>query len=75
MIKYDEFEDRVHSLPPEARNELLDFDGYLKYKHQLGRSGPIVQLGGLWVDVNLDVSDKDVRGLRQQVTRQFLDKV
>jgi hypothetical protein len=32
-------------------------------------------VGGLWVDVNLDVSDEDIRGLHQQATRQLLDKV
>jgi hypothetical protein len=75
MIEYDELVNMVHSLPSEAQRELLDFAGYLKYKHQLKQSGPVVPLGGLWVDVDLDVSDEDVRGLREQVTRQLLDKV
>lgn len=75
MSKYPELEELVHSLPPVAKRELLDFVGYLQYKHQLDKSGPVVKLGGLWADVDFDVTDQDVRSLRQQVTLQLVNEV
>ena len=53
--------------------ELLNFLGYLQYKYQLDESLPVVRLGGLWSDIEFDVTDDDVRALRQRVTRQAQD--
>lgn len=75
MIKYPELEKAIDTLPTMAQKELLDFVGYLQYKHQADPSGPVVKLGGLWADVDFDVTHDDVRALRQQVTRQLADKV
>ncbi len=35
----------------------------------------VVQLGGLWADLDWNVSDEDVRALRRQVTNQLLKKI
>lgn len=75
MLKDLELEKAIDSLPPIARKELVDFVGYLQYKHQLDQPGRSVKLGGMWADINLDVTDEDVRTLRQRVTGQLLDKV
>jgi hypothetical protein len=75
MIKYPELEKAIEALPPAAQKELLDFIGYLQYKHHLDLSGQVAKLGGLWADIDFDVTDQDVRALRQQVTRQLADKV
>ena len=75
MIKYPELAETIGALPPTAQKELVDFIGYLQYKHRLDRSGQEVKLGGLWAGIDFDVTDEDVRTLRQQVTRQLSDKV
>jgi hypothetical protein len=75
MIEYHELEKVLHTLPPAAQEELLSFVNYLQYKHQHDQAGTIVKLGGLWTNVNLDVSDQDVRALRRQLTSQLADGI
>ena len=75
MNRYPELEKTIDALPPTAQKELADFVDYLQYKHRLDESGQVVELGGLWADIDLDVTDEDVRALRQKVTRQLGDKV
>lgn len=75
MIKYPELEKTIEALPPTAQKEVVDFIGYLQHKHGLDQPGRVVKLGGLWADIDFDVTDEDVRALRQQVTRQLTDKV
>lgn len=75
MIKYTELEKTIEAFPPPAQKELDDFIGYLRYKHRLDPSGQVVKLGGLWADIDFDVTDEDIRTLRQQVTRQLASKV
>jgi hypothetical protein len=75
MNKYPELEKTIDALPPTAQKELADFVDYLQYKHRLDESGQVVELGGLWADIDFDVTDEDVRALRQKVTRQLGDKV
>ena len=73
MIKYPELESALRNLPPAAHKELRDFLGYLQYKYRLDESRPVVPLDGLWSDIEFDVTDDDVRALRQRVTRQAQD--
>lgn len=75
MLKDSELEKKIQALPPNARKELLDFIGYLQYKHQLDPFGQVVKLGGLWCDIDFDVTDEDIRALRRQVSRQLPEKV
>ncbi len=65
----------IASLPPESLEELASFLEFLKFKYQVAGSRKVVALGGLWKNLNLDVTDTDVRALRQQVTTQLLSKV
>mgnify|MGYP001585738495 CR=1 FL=1 len=73
MIKYPDLESAVCNLPPAAHKELLDFLAYLRYKYRLDESRPVLRLGGLWSDIEFDVTDDEVRALRRRVTRQVLD--
>jgi hypothetical protein len=66
LIEYPELEKVIVSLPPVAQRELLGFVSYLRFKHHLEQDGPVVKLGGLWADLDFDVSDEDVRNLRRQ---------
>ncbi len=75
MIKYPEFESALRTLPPAAHKELLDFLGYLRYKYRLDEPRSVVRLGGLWADIEFDVTDDDVRALRQRVSHQVQDAV
>jgi len=74
MIKYTELEEVLHTLPPVAQKELLEFISYLQYKHRPDQAGSVVKLGGLWADVDFDVTDEDVRALRRQVTLQLANE-
>ena len=75
MRKHAELERAIDALPPTAQKELEEFIGYLQYKHRLGQSGQVVELGGLWADIDFDVTDEDIRTLRQRVTRRLANKV
>lgn len=75
MIKVHELESALHNLPPAAHKELRDFLGYLQYKYGLAKPRPVVRLGGLWADIAFDVTDDDVRALRQRATRHGQDTV
>jgi hypothetical protein len=74
MAKYRELEKVIEALPPPARKELADFIGYLQYKHRLVPPGEVAKLGGLWVGIDLDVTDDDIRALRQKVTDELADQ-
>ena len=75
MSKHTELEKTIEALPARAQKELADFIGYLQYKHRLDESGQVVELGGLWADIDFDVTDEDVRALRQKVSRQLAGKL
>ena len=67
----------LNKLPPSGFDELVHFLDYLKYKyeHKIGPERKVITLKGLWADIPLDVTDQDVRRLRQQVSAQLLRKV
>ena len=75
MLESNEIEQAVRNLPPQARKELWHFVDFLQHKYQADRPKEVVQLGGLWADLDWNVSDEDVRALRRQVTNQLLKKI
>ena len=75
MVKDRELQKTIDALPPSAWKELMDFVGYLQYKHQLGASGRVAELGGLWAEIDFDITEEDIRALRQQATRQLPEMV
>ena len=75
MTEIVELERLVHTWPPAARKELLDFVAYLQHKYSAGEPREIIKIGGLWADIPLDVTDQDVRALRRKSTRQIADRI
>jgi len=67
----------LNELPPSGFDELIQFLDYLKhkYKHKAGQGREVVKLKGLWADIPFDVTDQDIRHLRQRVSAQLLRKV
>jgi hypothetical protein len=57
----------IQELPQNAQDELLIFLDYLWYKYRRDEKAKIIKLGGLWSDIEFDVSDEEIRHLRQQV--------
>lgn len=65
----------IDGLPSESLDELTHFLDFLKFKYQVQRPRKVVALGGLWKHLDFDVTDAEVRALRQRVTAQLLRKV
>ena len=65
----------IEGLPPEGSEELIRFVDFLKFKYRVQQSQDTVALGGLWKDLDFDVTDAEVRALRQRATAQLLRKV
>lgn len=64
----------LDSLPHQGLEDLSQFLDFLKYKYQTGTEANVVSLGGIWQEITFDVSDEEVRALRQQVTDALLSK-
>jgi len=62
----------VKWLSSKSMAELLNFVSYLKYRddQKITNQPPPVRLEGLWEAISFDVTDEDVRALRQQFTKQ-----
>jgi len=65
----------LEGLPPESLEELSHFLDFLKFKYQVQQPRKVVALGGLWQDLDFDVTDAEVRALRQKVSAQLWRKV
>jgi len=74
VIKQRVYQD-IDGLPSESFDELSHFLDFLKFKYQVQQPRKVVALGGLWKHLDFDVTDAEVRALRQQVTAQLLRKV
>ncbi len=65
----------IDGLPSESFEELTHFLDFLKFKYQVQQPRKVMALGGLWKHLDFDVTDAEVRALRQRVTAQLLRKV
>lgn len=65
----------LEGLPSESFEELSHFLEFLEFKYQVQQPRKVVALGGLWKHLDFDVTDAEVRALRQRVTAQLLRKV
>lgn len=61
----------IDGLPSEGLVELSHFLDFLKFKYQVQQPRNTVALGGLWKQLDFDVTDAEVRALRQRVTAQL----
>ena len=66
----------LEELSPDQMEDLARFLDFLKYRQESqSEVGRVIALGGMWSDIEFDVTDDDVRRLRQQITSQALNKV
>ena len=64
----------IEELPPEGVEELAHFIDSLRLRYRIQKPRKVVALGGLWEGLEFDVTDEDVRALRQRVTKQALER-
>ncbi len=58
----------IDQLPPEGIKALAEYLDFLQYKYRVREPRKVVALGGLWKDLDFDVTDEEVRALRQRVS-------
>ncbi len=64
----------IDALPPESLQELSRFLEFLRFRQRAPEDPMNVQLEGLWQDKQFDVTDDDIRALRQQVSDHVLQR-
>ena len=64
----------IEKLPARGLEDLVEFLDYLSFRYKVAGSESNVALGGLWKDIDFDVSDDEIKALRQQVTNQLLQE-
>jgi hypothetical protein len=62
---------QLKALIRESVEEILR--DLFKYRYKEPRK--VIALGGLWKDIDFDVTDAEVRAFRQEVTARILEKV
>ena len=67
----NQIEQAIRELPPLAQVELAQFIDYLRYKY-VDSGSTVLALEGLWADVDFDVSQEDVRQLREDVSSKLI---
>lgn len=65
----------LDELPDKSFEELVQFLDFLKFKYLTRQPPEVVALGGLWENLDFDITNKDVRALRQRVTDDLLKNV
>jgi hypothetical protein len=69
----EQIEQAIRALPPSAQVELAQFIDYLRFKY--GNPEPtVVTLAGLWADVELNISQDDVRQLREDLSSRLITR-
>lgn len=56
---------KLRSLPPERKKEVLDFIDFLQKKK--GTKQPLQSLYGLWADLGVEISEKDIADARREM--------
>ena len=55
----------IDALPSENLKELFQFLDFLRFRQRVQKRPEHVRLEGLWRNVQFDVTDDDIRALRQ----------
>jgi hypothetical protein len=61
--------EKLRDLPPDQRKEVLDFVEFLQEKK--GPKQPLRSLHGLWADVGVEISEKDITDARREMWSTF----
>jgi hypothetical protein len=72
---YEKVHAALAALPDQGIEELSQYLDFLAYKYQTEAAVKVVALGGLWEQIPLDVTDEDVRELRQKATNPLLNRI
>jgi hypothetical protein len=64
----------IEMLPARGLEDIVEFLDYLSFRYKVADSESNIALGGLWKDIDFDVSDDEIRALRQQVTNKLLQE-
>ncbi|MBD2319415.1 DUF2281 domain-containing protein [Phormidium tenue] len=59
----------LRTLPPDKQQELLDFAEFLQAKAMVKR--PRKSIKGLCADLNIDITEEDIRTARQEMWGNF----
>jgi len=59
----------LRELPVDKQQEVLDFAQYLKHKNQPKQQKR--SLKGLWADLNIQITEKDIAEARQEMWGNF----
>lgn len=71
----EQLNQEIKRLPFKKISEVIDFISYLNYRDNLKAANQPVVLEGLWEGIVFDVTDEDVRRLRQQSSLHTKDKI
>ena len=61
--------EKIKVLPPDLRKEAIDFVEFLQTK--IKKKEPRVSLEGIWADMNVDITEKDIREVRDEMWANF----
>jgi hypothetical protein len=64
--------EKLRELPPEKQREVLDFVEFLQYKTAPKR--PRRSLKGLWADLDIEITEEDIREARREILGLFADE-
>lgn len=59
--------DRIRLLPPDKKQEVLDFAEFLAAPQKRALRSP----EGLWAHLNVSISEEDIAELRQEMWKDF----
>ena len=69
MISEEVLLEKIKVLPPNLKQKAIDFVESLQSRAQ--KNTPRVSLEGIWADMNVDVTDEDIREVRKEMWKNF----
>jgi hypothetical protein len=61
--------EKLRGLPPDQKKEVLHFVEFLQEKK--GAKQPLQSLHGLWADLGVEISEKDIADARREMWSTF----
>lgn len=69
MISEEVLLQKIKVLPPDLKRKAIEFVESLQKKAQ--KRTPPVSLEGIWVDMNVNITEEDIREARQEMWGNF----